>query len=110
MTDGIEATEDGGRVTIRLYEHQKEDLKFLRQHARAALFHEVGSGKTYPVMMRLAELLIEYPELEAAILAADLPRGPRAAVLFHAARAGHGLRDRRDALPHPHRRTRFPDR
>ena len=41
---------------IELYKHQKTALALLRLHSSFALFMEQGTGKTFPVLFRLAEL------------------------------------------------------
>ena len=41
---------------IHLYEHQKTALDLLRLNDGFALFMEQGTGKTFPVLFRLAEL------------------------------------------------------
>lgn len=41
---------------INLYNHQKTALSLLRVHDGFALFMEQGTGKTFPILFRLAEL------------------------------------------------------
>ena len=43
---------------IELYEHQKTALDLLRLNDGFALFMEMGTGKTFPVLKRLVELYI----------------------------------------------------
>ena len=41
---------------VRLYAHQETALGLLRLNDGFALFMEQGTGKTFPVLFRLAEL------------------------------------------------------
>ncbi len=43
-------------MSIELYDHQKTALGLLRINDGFALFMEQGTGKTYPILFRLAEL------------------------------------------------------
>lgn len=42
-------------MTITLHQHQKDDLELLRKFKQYALWHEVGSGKTYPLIFRIMD-------------------------------------------------------
>ena len=48
-------------MTITLKPRQIDDLEFFRAHPQAALWHEVGVGKTHPTIFRMFELLDEKP-------------------------------------------------
>lgn len=54
---------------IELYEHQKTALGLLRMNDGFALFMEQGTGKTFPILFRLAELA-ESGRAKAALIAA----------------------------------------
>lgn len=42
-------------MTVTLHQHQKDDLEALRKFKTYALWHEVGSGKTYPLIFRIMD-------------------------------------------------------
>lgn len=42
-------------MVIELYPHQKDDLDALKKHKAFALWHEVGGGKTYPMIFRMMD-------------------------------------------------------
>lgn len=53
---------------MRLIKRQEEDLAFLRANPAAALWHEVGVGKTPPVIYRVLELLDGAKRNQSAII------------------------------------------
>lgn len=54
---------------IRLYKHQEVALNLLRLNDSFALFMEQGTGKSFPVLFRIAELSAEHKIKSAAIVA-----------------------------------------
>lgn len=56
-------------MPIELYEHQKTALSLLRIEDGFALFMEQGTGKTFPVLFRLAELA-EMGKIDSALIVA----------------------------------------
>lgn len=56
-------------MSIELYDHQKTALGLLRVNDGFALFMEQGTGKTFPILFRLAELA-QSGRIKSAIVAA----------------------------------------
>lgn len=44
---------------VVLYEHQVQDLAFMREKRRCGLWHEVGSGKTLPTIFLMRDVISE---------------------------------------------------
>ena len=54
---------------VELFEHQKVALSLMRVNDGFALFMEQGTGKTFPVLFRLAELA-EQDRIKSALVVA----------------------------------------
>jgi SNF2 family DNA or RNA helicase len=55
-------------MTITLFQHQQEDLDFLASLDGAALWHVVGAGKSFPMILDAARILDAHPGEHSLIL------------------------------------------
>lgn len=56
-------------MTLQLYQHQVDDLEAMRRHSSFALWHEVGSGKSFPCILRMLEILFAQPQGTGVVIA-----------------------------------------
>ncbi len=50
-------------MSVTLFQHQVEDGEALEASPFYALFHEVGSGKTFPLILRMLEVMLHNPHM-----------------------------------------------